>query len=52
MTALPHRSNMSVEEYFQLLRDSPDARYEYIDGRGYALAGGTADHARYRYQCY
>jgi len=46
MTALPDRPKMSVEEYFQLLYDSPDARYEYIDGRVYALAGGTADHAR------
>jgi Uma2 family endonuclease len=46
MTALPRRSRTSVEEYFQLLRDNPDARYEYIDGWVYALAGGTIDHAR------
>ena len=46
MMALPHLSKMSIEEYFQLLRDNPDARYEYIDGWVYALAGGTLDHAR------
>ncbi len=46
MMALPHLSKMSVEEYFQLLHDSLDVRYEYIDGWVYALAGGTLDHAR------
>lgn len=46
MMALPHLSKMSVEEYLQLLRNNPDARYEYIDGWVYALAGGTLDHAR------
>ena len=46
MTALSDREKISVEEYFQLLRDNPDARYEYIDGRVYALAGGNLDHAR------
>ncbi len=46
MMALPHLSKMSVDEYFQLLRDNPDARYEYIDGWAYGLAGGTLDHAR------
>ena len=37
---------MSVEEYFQLLLDDPDAFYEYIDGWVYERAGGTVDHAR------
>ncbi|MBA2678116.1 MAG: Uma2 family endonuclease [Ktedonobacteraceae bacterium] len=46
MMAMPHLSKMSVEEYFQLLHDNPDIRYEYIDGWSYALAGGTLDHAR------
>lgn len=35
--------NLSVEEYIQLERDS-SARYEYHDGKIYALAGGTLNH--------
>ena len=42
--ALQHRQTMSVEEYFQLERNDPDARYEYIDGYIYAMAGGTFNH--------
>jgi Uma2 family endonuclease len=44
MTALPHRPKMSVEEYLQLDRNS-EARYEFIDGHVYMLAGGTANHS-------
>jgi Uma2 family endonuclease len=42
--ALQHRQTMSVEEYFQLERNDPDARYEYVDGYIYAMAGGTFNH--------
>lgn len=45
MTALPHRSTMSVEEYLALDRGSPETRYEYIDGYVRMMAGGTLDHA-------
>ncbi len=36
---------MSVQDYFELERSNMEARYEYIDGYAYMLAGGTADHA-------
>jgi hypothetical protein len=36
---------MSVEYYLTLDRTSVEARYEYIDGYVYVLAGGTADHS-------
>ena len=45
VTAMPHRTWMSVEEYFELDRNSKDARYEYIDGHVRMLAGGTINHA-------
>ena len=34
---------MSVEDYLKLDRESMDARYEFVDGYAYMLAGGTAD---------
>ena len=46
MAAEPHRHFMSVEEYLELDRNSPDARYEYIDGVVTMMAGGTANHSR------
>jgi Uma2 family endonuclease len=45
MTALPNRLTMSVEEYLALDRNSPENRYEYIDGHVTMMAGGTLDHA-------
>jgi len=39
-----HRQTMTVEEYFLLERNDPDARYEYFDGHIYAMAGGTFNH--------
>jgi Uma2 family endonuclease len=36
---------MTVEEYLELDRNSPDVRYEYIDGQVRMMSGGTADHA-------
>lgn len=45
MVADPHRHFMSVEEYLELDRTSPDARYEFIDGVVTMLAGGTANHS-------
>src|SRR6266700_8353201 len=46
MTASPHSSLMSVEEYFQLDRNSREARYEYIDGYARPVVRGTPDHAK------
>lgn len=46
MSALPHRSTISVEDYLQLDRGSIEKRYEYIDGYVRMLAGGTPDHAK------
>lgn len=45
MTALPRRPWMSIEEYFELDRNSKDVRYEYIDGHVRMLAGGTLNHS-------
>jgi len=42
--ALQHRQTMTVEEYFLLERNDPDARFEYSDGYIYAMAGGTFNH--------
>src|SRR5437764_9615477 len=46
MVAHPNRSRMSVEEYLELDRSSPDTKYEYIDGEVYLMAGGSPAHAR------
>lgn len=35
---------MSVEEYFELEKQKPDACYEYFDGNVYAMSGGTFNH--------
>lgn len=48
MFAHSHHSfykRMSVEEYLELNRTSQDARYEYVDGYAYMLAGGTRYHS-------
>jgi Uma2 family endonuclease len=45
MVAQPERLLMSEEEYLALDRKSNDARYEYIDGYAYMMAGGTLDHS-------
>jgi len=37
---------MTVEEYFELCRNNPDVRYEYIDGQAVMLAGGSLNHSR------
>jgi Uma2 family endonuclease len=46
MVASPRRPRMSVEEYLELDRSSPDVKYEYIDGEVYMMAGGSPAHAR------
>ncbi|MBA2682259.1 MAG: Uma2 family endonuclease [Ktedonobacteraceae bacterium] len=43
--ALPDRSFMSVDDYLTLDEISKEARYEYLDGELYMLAGGSNDHS-------
>src|SRR6266705_2469523 len=45
MVAQPNRKGVSVEEYLELDRRSPDKRYEYIDGEVYLMTGGSPSHA-------
>ncbi len=45
MATQPNITPMSVEDYLKLDRESMDARYEFVDGYAYMLAGGTADHS-------
>lgn len=42
--ALPQRTTMSIEDYFQLDDDGKDVRYEYLDGELRMLAGGSMNH--------
>ncbi len=43
--ALERTPTMSVEQYFELEENSPDTRYEYLDGYVYMMSGGSANHA-------
>jgi Uma2 family endonuclease len=52
MAAFPHQSYMTVEEYFELCRNSPDTRYEYIDGYIVMMSGGTINHVGTRDNVY
>lgn len=45
MVAQPHQTHYTVEEYLELDRNSPDARYEYYDGYIRMMAGGTNPHS-------
>lgn len=38
------RRRLTVEEYLALDADADEARYEYLDGRVWALAGATPNH--------
>lgn len=42
----PFPHYVTVEEWRELQRTSSDVKYEYLDGRVYAMAGGTLDHGR------
>ena len=37
---------MTVEEWRELERTNPDAKYEYIDGQVYLMSGGNLAHSR------
>lgn len=45
MVAQEERQHMTVEEWRALLDRSPDAKYEYIDGWVYLMAGGSRAHS-------
>ncbi|TMC22755.1 MAG: Uma2 family endonuclease [Chloroflexi bacterium] len=44
--ALQYEHWISPEEYLRIDRASLDVKYEYVDGRMYAMAGGTVEHAQ------
>ena len=46
MIAQPMPQRMSVEEWRELERTSHDVKHEYIDGRVYAMSGGSTKHSR------
>ena len=37
---------MTVDEWRELERATPDAKYEYIDGQVYLMSGGSLAHSR------
>ena len=46
MVARREPEYMTVEEWRQLERNSHDTKHEYIDGRVYAMTGGSLSHSR------
>ncbi len=46
MVAQREPQHMTVEEWRELERNNPDAKYEYIDGQVYLMSGGSLAHAR------
>jgi len=45
MVTNPQRLYVTVEEYLELGRNSPDVRYEYINGRIIMMARGSPQHS-------
>ncbi len=45
MKAYSDHQYVTVEEYFELDRNARDVRYEYLDGKVYMQAGGSANHS-------
>jgi len=43
--AIPPEHWISLEEYLELDRASTDVKYEYVDGRIYAMTGGSTSHS-------
>src|SRR5690242_3272922 len=46
MVAQRYPQRMSVDEWRKLEQTSHDIRHEYIDGRVYAMSGGSLAHSR------
>src|SRR6266571_3092401 len=47
-----HGEAMTSLEFERLVKHSPHIRYEYMHGRAYAMAGGTANHSRLTNRAY
>lgn len=41
----PHHERVNLEEYFAILEQDPEHRYEYLDGEIYMMTGGSPDHS-------
>jgi Uma2 family endonuclease len=52
MSTAVARRHLTVEEYLELDADAEEVRYEYLDGRVWALAGAAPPHTRYRESLY
>ncbi len=46
MNAHSSQQQISVDEWRELERNSHDVKHEYIDGRVYAMSGGSLNHSR------
>lgn len=46
MVAYREPQYMTVDEWRELERTTPDAKYEYIDGQVYLMSGGSLAHSR------
>ncbi len=46
MNASSSQQHISVDEWRELERKSHDVKHEYIDGRVYAMSGGSLNHSR------
>src|SRR5579884_3691598 len=46
MVAQREPRHMTIEEWRELERNTPDAKYEYIDGQVYLMSGGSLAHSR------
>lgn len=46
MVAHREPQRMTIEEWRELERATPDTKYEYIDGQVYLMSGGSLAHAR------
>jgi len=40
-----HQERISLEDFFTLVENDPEHRYEYIDGYVYMMTGGSPDHS-------
>jgi Uma2 family endonuclease len=43
---------MHLSQFEELIENYHDVRYEYLQGRAYAMAGGSANHSRLAGKCY
>src|SRR6516164_4195759 len=43
---IPQDHWVSLEEYHKIEEENPDCKFEYADGKVYAMAGGSLDHSQ------